>query len=61
MLKCAYCGKDAERFGNALLINTDGDFVCNDECKRNYEIDRDKFFNEILPHDDKFEEWLNGE
>ena len=29
------------------LVSIDGDFVCNDICKKKYESDRNEFFNNI--------------
>lgn len=58
MIKCCYCGGDVEKHINPILISPDGDFVCDETCKKNYENERDKFFNDIIHDDKKFENWL---
>lgn len=58
MIKCTFCKKDAERFGTAILLNQDGDFVCSEDCKLKYNREKDKFFNEIIHDDSKFFSWL---
>jgi hypothetical protein len=60
MIKCVNCGKDTEReYGTAICINGDGDFVCNQECKEEYEAKRDDFFNNI-GDDDYFTSWWDA-
>ena len=57
-MNCSHCGKKIE--GNGVLINTDGDFVCNDKCKNGYEKERDHFFDDIVQSPEKTEAWLKG-
>lgn len=61
MIKCTQCGRDVEADGNiGILINSDGDFVCNDVCKNKYEKARDHFFDVIIQDDKKFLTWLGA-
>lgn len=55
---CSHCGREV--IGDGILINADGDFVCDQECKQQYEKERDCFFNVILD-DEKFAEWMDVE
>ncbi len=45
---------------DAICVSCDGDFVCNERCKRQYEQQRDRFFNVICQSEELTEEWLNG-
>ncbi len=45
---------------NAIHIG-DGDFVCNERCKREYEEQKAHFFNDICHSEEKTEQWLMGE
>lgn len=58
-MKCFHCHKEILEDGG-ILISPDGDFVCNDECKRGYEKERDYFFDVIIYDDAKMEAWLLG-
>lgn len=58
MIKCIQCGENAEKHGTEILINSDGDFVCSEKCKQQYEKERERFFNEIINDDKKFNNWM---
>lgn len=57
-MKCSYCGKDISNKINIILLNYDGDFVCDDECKRKYYEEKDHFLGVTLKDDKKFAAWL---
>ena len=57
-MKCFHCHK--EMSGDGILISPDGDFVCNEKCKRGYEKERDYFFDVLIHNDNKMEAWLLG-
>lgn len=42
------------------VVSIDGDLACNEECKREYEKQKDHFFNVILPNDKKYDLWIRG-
>ena len=44
---------------SALLVTADGDFVCNEKCKKEFEDQREEFFKNI-GNDDWFNKWLFG-
>ncbi len=58
-MKCFQCGNEIK--GNGILLNVDGDFVCDVTCKKAYEKKRDHFFNDIMHSSKKTEAWLRGE
>ncbi len=51
---CTQCKKQILDESKMKLLNVDGDFVCNVNCQKRYEEDREEFFNNI--HDD----WYNN-
>lgn len=57
-MKCSYCGKDLSCKINPVLLNCDGDFVCDDECKRKHKEEMDHFCSITLKDDKKFAAWL---
>ncbi len=57
-MRCCQCIKKFNHDG--ILVTCDGDFVCSNTCKINWENERDKFFNEIVHDDKKFEEWMKS-
>ena len=57
-MSCFQCNKSLPEYG-AILISCDGDFVCSEKCKEEYEKEKTHFFNVII-HDDKLmEKWWN--
>tara|TARA_Y100000310_G_C20514350_1_gene730438 strand:- start:144 stop:338 length:195 start_codon:yes stop_codon:yes gene_type:complete len=59
-MRCFKCKKEIIYEYKAILISCDGDFVCDENCKKNYIIERDRFFNDIIVSEDKCKEWLLG-
>lgn len=59
-MACSNCGGSTNT-PNAICITIDGDFVCSRECLKKYEHKKNVFLNEILPDDDKYQQWLKGE
>ena len=57
-MKCFHCQQEIKR--NRILINQDGDFVCDEKCKKNYEKERDYFFNSIVHSEKETKNWLLG-
>jgi len=57
-MKCFQCKKKIE--GDGVLISVDGDFVCDDNCKKEFEEQKDDFFNRIM-NEELFKKWLTGE
>lgn len=60
-MRCVNCGKTIGEFDSSLIISVDGDGVCNDSCHDKYLAKRDKFFNETVHDDTKFDNWIKGE
>ena len=59
MIACSQCGKDVEKDpSGGILINCDGDFVCNEECKKEYEKEKEHFFNHVIGNDKAYAAWL---
>jgi len=57
-MSCVQCKQPLKEW-DMHMVNADGDFACSIECKKEYEKERDRFFNEIVHDDKKFEEWMN--
>jgi hypothetical protein len=47
--------------GPGILVSADGDFVCDDKCKKAFEAAREDFFNRIVQSEELCGRWLNGE
>jgi len=58
-MKCFYCQKEMEDDG--IFLNADGDFVCDEICKKAYETARDDFFDRIVHDEDLTKRWILGE
>ena len=61
MSKCANekCKKDTLSSIGMTAVNVDGDLACSESCKKEYEKQRDHFFDNI--GDDTFyNAWMNG-
>lgn len=54
MSKCANekCNNDPLESANCVVVNCDGDLACCEKCKKEYEKQRDYFFDNI--GNDKF-------
>lgn len=46
-MECSYCNKEIKNELSMILINEDGDFVCNEQCKEKYIEERNNFFQYI--------------
>lgn len=57
-MECSHCHKQIP--GSGVLLNEDGDFVCDDKCKQGYEKERDHFFNHIVQSSERTKAWLLG-
>jgi hypothetical protein len=61
-MKCVNknCKKDPDKSIDSVVVNCDGDLACDENCKKEYEKQRDTFFNNI--GDDKFFlDWISDE
>jgi NAD-dependent SIR2 family protein deacetylase len=58
-MNCIHCGKPVHEYYSTLM-SMDGDFACN-SCVGAYKRAKDTFYNEVLPDDDKFKQWLKGD
>ena len=54
-MKCSACKKEIR--GNGILISCDGDFVCDDECKKKFYNEMDRVCNMT---DEQFESWMTN-
>lgn len=61
MPKCCNenCRREVPEYG-AVLISCDGDFVCNEKCKREYEGQRDRFFSNLENPNFNLGDWMTG-
>lgn len=46
-MKCFNCHKEITDEREIILVSQDGDFVCNEKCKQEYERKKEEFFNNI--------------
>ena len=57
-MKCFQCDKEIKNELDMELLNADGDFGCNKQCKEAYEKEKAHFLNVVI-HDNKlFHDWL---
>ena len=63
MIKCVNenCERNPLDSISAVVVTVDGDFACSEECKREWEKQRDYFLENILPDERRTEQWLKGE
>lgn len=54
------CSNDPMSSLNAICVSVDGDFACCEECKKEYEKQRDRFFNQIIMSPDLTIAYLLG-
>jgi len=59
-MKCSNCNKEIKNELGMKLLNSDGDFACNEKCKKEYNSKKDKFFNEIVHNEKKTINYLKG-
>lgn len=58
-MKCSYCRKYF--YGEAFILNEDGDFACSKTCEKKYIKDRDHFFNTVIHDDRLMDKWWKEE
>ena len=58
-MKCFHCHKEIQ--GPGILVSADGDFVCDDKCKKAFEAAREDFFDRIVQSEELCGRWLAGE
>ena len=59
-MKCSVCNKEIVNELNMVLISCDGDFVCDEKCKKKWNDDMDAFYRDIAPYPEKFEAWMKS-
>jgi len=59
-MACLQCGKKVNEF-YGIYISADGDAVCDTACHDRYNLAKDKFLNETIHDDTKFNNWIKGE
>ena len=60
-MNCVACKKlNIDEF-YAILISSDGDFVCDAECRKKYYDDMERFCTIIAPNPKLFERWLTDD
>jgi len=52
------CGKDPLKSMGAVVVSIDGDMCCSQECRSEYERQRDHFCRVVLNDDRLFADWL---
>jgi hypothetical protein len=57
-MKCLQCCKKIQ--GDGVLLDADGDFVCDDKCKKDFEAEKEDFLNRICHSKQLTEDWLKG-
>jgi hypothetical protein len=53
-MKCFNCKEGIKNESKAILLSSDGDFVCDEECQKDYNLKKDSFFRNI-GNDDWYE------
>lgn len=57
---CAQCNEPIIDESKMIMVTADGDFVCDDDCRRAWEKAKEHLFNDILPSESATESWLLG-
>jgi hypothetical protein len=47
IMKCFSCNQTIKNELEMKLLNSDGDFACDEKCKKKYKDDKDSFFENI--------------
>lgn len=55
------CTKRAIDSPNAICVNVDGDFVCDEDCEKAYKHQKHKFFSETVHSEEATLKYLKGE
>jgi len=61
-MKCCNdkCQNDPSDSAREIIVNCDGDSVCNNKCEVEYEKQKDHFFSVVINDDKKFNAWMNN-
>lgn len=59
MARCLYSGDELNEFSNVRFVSPDGDAVLTRHLK-SYKKEKEKFLNETINDDDKFNDWIQG-
>lgn len=54
------CNKNPLDSFHPILISCEGDFVCNEHCKQEYEKQKNHFFNDVVHSEELTKNWLLG-
>jgi len=62
MTLCVACGGEVPfvEFGGGIVVSMDGDFVCDERCKRLYNSQLNYLCKNILPSEEKTADYLLG-
>lgn len=60
MTRCLYSGDELNEFSDVRFVSPDGDAVLTRHMK-SYKKDKEKFLNETIHDDKKFDSWVKGE
>lgn len=58
-MKCVQCKQEIRDGQTIIPMTPGGDMACGLICKSMYEKTHDKFFNDTINNDKKFEDWMN--
>lgn len=59
-MKCSHCNNEIKDEGKMILINCDGDFVCNEQCQEGYKKEMHHFLNHVVHSVARTTDWLMG-
>ena len=57
-MNCIQCKKKSSSDYGFILISQDGDFVCSEKCKEQYDKEMKYFLDVTINDDELFEQWL---
>jgi hypothetical protein len=57
-MKCSHCRQ--EFYHGGIMISIDGDFVCSERCKREWQTERDWMLNTVVPDEKRCEAYMLG-
>jgi len=60
-MNCIQCKKEIQDGDTITPVNYDGDMVCGMICLSMYKRDKEKFFEEVVHDEKKFQEWMRIE
>jgi len=56
-MRCFQCHKEIENELDMVLLNVDGDIVCSQKCKNDFEIEKEHFLNVTIHSDKLMKQW----